>query len=159
MPSVYTGGTGVLIDAINNSRVEIQFGEPSEREYQCSCFSFLSDCEIEFNPISSGYCVVLLYSMNYGDNDDLMSDSIIPIGLATNRPLEEKIAHVLEEWNWDPYGPRFLTFLLKHDYSNLPRSKNDLKNEDRTACSLLMNLIKRCNFSVGIYLGKSQVTN
>lgn len=142
-----------MIDTKNNSQFEIQFGEPSEREYQSSCFSFLSDCEIQFNPVESGYCVALLYSMNINNDDVHLDNAIMPFGLFNNRPLEDKISHVLEEWNWDPYGPRYLSFLLKQDYSTPPRNKKDLRHEDRTACTLLMNLIKKCNFSVGIYLG------
>jgi len=85
LPSRFTGGTCVVSNDMETQ--DFQLGEEAERPYACHYVVHYADCDCEIRDITSGQCMMLVYSLyldqkgENGDDNEDVDTGIIDLGI------------------------------------------------------------------------------
>lgn len=146
LPSDFRGGSFV-IDQHGDKRVSVR---PPNITKSLTFIAFYADCHHEVKKITSGYRLALTYN--------LVLDNSTALPLATN----DTLAKAVKEYFQAPEkkepkfsrseAPRWLVYLLDHEYSEKSLNWDQLKGVDRTRASQFKGVAKKLGLEIYLAL-------
>lgn len=160
LPSKFTGGK-LLVQQANQKQ---QFSCP--KDTNITAIAFYADCRHEVEKVKSGYRVALTYNLLYEEPQRTEAPSENIVGDAfekENKELSKSIKNYFEAESTEKRllfknHPKWLVFLLNHEYTEKSFSLDRLKSADRSYVAQLMASAKSLNLESYLSLMEIQET-
>ncbi|MGI9301657.1 MAG: 2OG-Fe(II) oxygenase, partial [Gammaproteobacteria bacterium] len=125
LPSVFKGGT-LVVDQQGNKQ---SFRAPVKVGKDLRVISFYADCHHEVKKVTSGYRIVLTYNLNFKAPSSVTPSACSPM-LVRHIKNYFRTEQASESLRYDAH-PRWLVYLMDHQYSQKGLSWSQLKGPDR----------------------------
>lgn len=112
---------------------------------QTSVLAWYTDVVYEVKPITSGYCLALVYNL-------IHTTTALGPALSSNETVVKMLQDAFLAWkaSTHPGSPQKILYLLKHQYSQASLHRSVLKGTDAQHVELIEPLAKELGFRLGL---------